>query len=248
MSSAGGGCLVYASAHTHLKQGHTESPAEIHTVLREKGFWLRIFEWKEKGLKQRQKQFQIHLDYHRDQQVAYSILEAPDDAKQIRHGTASVVVVVIIITITVSSRKWWGSAIPPQLSPVWGMQYWTLISDSCLPWQVVNWPLHQLYSCQNHHFCSEKMACCCSWSSSSCGSNFKPPENQESSGRKSCLWYNKWSIVLFKFLCSFLSILKLNKNCLEILCEFCTSDFLLWLQIPQKPPPTQNAHVSQNQN
>jgi hypothetical protein len=65
---------------------------------------------------------------------------------------------------------------------------------------------------------------------------------------KSCLWYNKWSIVLFKFLCSFLSILKLNKNCLEILCEFCTSDFLLWLQIPQKSPPTQNAHVSQNQN
>ncbi len=126
MSSAGGGCLVYASAHTHLKQGHTESPAEIHTVLREKGFWLRIFEWKEKGLKQRQKQFQIHLDYHRDQQVAYSILEAPDDAKQIRHGTASVVVVVIIITITVSSRKWWGSAIPSQLSPVWGMPATTI--------------------------------------------------------------------------------------------------------------------------
>jgi hypothetical protein len=50
-------------------------------------------------------QFQIHHDYHRDQQVAYSILEAPDDAKQIRHSTASVIVVVVIITIIVSSRE-----------------------------------------------------------------------------------------------------------------------------------------------
>jgi hypothetical protein len=43
-------------------------------------------------------QFQIHLDYHRDQQVAYSILEAPDDAKQIRHSTASVIVITIIVS------------------------------------------------------------------------------------------------------------------------------------------------------
>jgi hypothetical protein len=46
-------------------------------------------------------QFQTHLDYHRDQQVSHSILEAPDDAKQIRHST----VIVIVIIIIVSSRE-----------------------------------------------------------------------------------------------------------------------------------------------
>ncbi len=49
---------------------------------------------------------------------------------------------------------------------------------------------------KSYHFCSEKMACCCSWSSSSCGSNFKPPENQlQSTKCRSCIW-DWWHLIM----------------------------------------------------